>query len=118
MLLTTVIPQENILPPTTKSPPIPAPPTTCNAPLLVEVADVKLLIKNVLVVPVDVADTLMVTTVPELVTISPSPTKSSKLALLVNVVPCKATAILPMPDNGFPPGVMPSERRSSPVNLS
>ena len=80
MLLTTFMPQENILPPTTKSPAIPAPPATTNAPVLVDTEGVKLLIKNVFVVPVDVRPVLVI--------------------------------------NGLPPGVCPSDRRNSPVNLS
>jgi hypothetical protein len=40
-------------PPTNKLPPIPAPPRTCNAPVLVEVAEVRLDMINVVVVPVE-----------------------------------------------------------------
>ena len=42
MLPLTVILVAVIVPPTYKFPPIPTPPTTCNAPLLVEVAGVVL----------------------------------------------------------------------------
>jgi hypothetical protein len=40
------------LPPIYKSPPMPAPPHTCKAPVLVEVAEVVLDITKVVVVPV------------------------------------------------------------------
>ena len=112
------MPQENILPPTTKSPPIPTPPHTCSAPESVDVADVMFLITNVLVVPVEVkppTPRLTVTIVPELVTTRPSPTKSKRVTVFVSVLPWSATARLAI---DLPPGVLPSERRSSPVTGS
>ena len=42
-----------IVPPTNKFPAMPAPPATTNAPVLVDVAEVVLLMVNVLVVPVE-----------------------------------------------------------------
>jgi hypothetical protein len=42
-----------IMPPTFKLPPIPTPPLTCKAPVLVLVDDVRLDITNVVVVPVE-----------------------------------------------------------------
>ena len=112
------MPQENILPPTTKSPPMPTPPQTCSAPEFVDVAEVVFLITNVLVVPVEVSPPtprLTVTMVPELVTVRPSPTKSNFVTVFVNVLPCSATATLAI---DLPPGVRPSDRRNSPVDGS
>ena len=72
-----------MLPPTNKSPPIPTPPMTCNAPELVDVADVELFtdieFAVIALTPV-MSPPVIVMSPPAPLTITPLPTVSSPVA--------------------------------------